>query len=75
MRDEEYGYPPWGAKLGGQIYWNAVNALRDVWLEIYGEQLEVSVQGKAGFKRLLDQIKQKLVEKRGLEKIVDREPW
>ena len=71
MKDDEFGYAPWGAKLGGQIYWNAVNALRDVWLEIYGEHIEVSVQGKAGFKRLLDEIKRKLVEKRGIEKIVD----
>lgn len=70
MRDDEFGYTPWGAKLGGQIYWNAVNALRDVWFEIYGEHIEVSVQGKAGFRRLLDEIKRKLVDKRGLEKIV-----
>lgn len=73
MRDEdEFRYAPWGAKLGRQIYWNAINALRNVWYEIYGEHIEISVQGKAGFKRLLDEIKNKLVEKRGLEKVVGR---
>lgn len=67
--DERFGYSLSGAKLGGQIYWNAINALREVWFEIYGETIEISVSGKAGFRRLLDEIKYKLVEKHGVAQV------
>ncbi len=60
------------AAQGARVYWNAGKALKDVWLDVYGDELHITAAGRQGYLTLLEVIEDKLKEQKSPVKFISR---